>query len=324
MTNTMNYKEFKDYISDHIEAYLPEDFRCERVTVSQVCKSNDQILDALFIEEEGNIAAPNIYLEEYYTKYAQGTSTEDILKEIADFRICFRSPESIGLDPLICNPSALEKFENVKDKIVARLHNYEGSKTYLEDKAFRLVEDLAITYHIYVAAGPSIYTTAITRDLMRLYHTSIEELHSLAVKNMPQLMPIWFRSLDTLVAESIIDRGEAETLEETGVKLTEEGLIDDDGTMVISNSARCYGASVLLVPEYMDCLGRVLGKDLFIIPSSVHEVILRPAEQVDDVADLRRVIREVNRGVVEKEERLSDNVYTYDFEHHLPVICRDK
>ena len=74
----------------------------------------------------------------------------------------------------------------------------------------------------------------------------------------------------------------------------------------------------------MDCLGRVLGKDLYIIPSSVHEVILRPKEQVDDVADLRRVIREVNRSVVEKKERLSDNVYTYDFEHHLPVICRDK
>ena len=106
MTNTMNYKEFKTYISDHIRQFLPEDFKCERVFISQVCKSSDETLDALFIEEEGSIAAPNIYLEEYYAKYASGTRTEELMKEIADFRICFRNPESVGLDPLICNPSA--------------------------------------------------------------------------------------------------------------------------------------------------------------------------------------------------------------------------
>ena len=323
MNVTMSYNSFKTYVCDHIHDYLPEKYREGSVKIVVVCKSNDQALDALLVEEPGCVTTPNIYLEKYYADYAAGRPAEQIMQEIAAFRMEFEKPEDYGVDPLLCKSGTLLKFEMIKDRIIPRLINYESSQTYLEDKAFRLIEDLAVTYHIYMEGRNSSYTAVITRDMLRGYHVSIEEMHKLAVNNMKNLLPIWFRALDTLVAEAARERGETEALKELGLDIPEAGEVSEDSTMVLSNETRCFGAAMILVPETMDQMGRILGKDFYIIPSSVHEVLIRPRVKTEDANAIRKVIREINRTVVEKAERLSDNVYIYDFKTHLPVICRD-
>ena len=53
------------------------------------------------------------------------------------------------------------------------------------------------------------------------------------------------------------------------------------------------------------------GSDLFILPSSVNEVILLPVKEDENTAELRRIVRETNEGIVNKEEWLSDEVYYF-------------
>ena len=57
-----------------------------------------------------------------------------------------------------------------------------------------------------------------------------------------------------------------------------------------------------------------MGHDLYILPSSIHEVILIPAYDHDSYDELTSMVKEVNSTQLSKEEILSDHVYFYSRE----------
>lgn len=58
---------------------------------------------------------------------------------------------------------------------------------------------------------------------------------------------------------------------------------------------------------------KALEDDFWILPSSVHEVILLPACQTDDCATgLAEIVREINDTQVELQEILSYHIYYYN------------
>lgn len=54
-----------------------------------------------------------------------------------------------------------------------------------------------------------------------------------------------------------------------------------------------------------------LGTDLYVLPSSVHEVIVI-STQAGEPDDLQEMVQEINNSEVAPEERLSDSVYKFD------------
>lgn len=88
----------------------------------------------------------------------------------------------------------------------------------------------------------------------------------------------------------------------------------ETGTMplyVLTNEIRLNGASVLF---YTDCLKRFasdIGRDFFVLPSSIHEVLLLPVMDEMSAWDLRQIVGTMNHQVVSDEEVLSDHVYRY-------------
>ena len=76
-----------------------------------------------------------------------------------------------------------------------------------------------------------------------------------------------------------------------------------------------YGASVMLFKDPLRDFANYMGHDLYILPSSIHEVILLlDDEYVQSSEELREMVRETNRMVVDQEEVLSDHIYNYDRE----------
>lgn len=72
-----------------------------------------------------------------------------------------------------------------------------------------------------------------------------------------------------------------------------------------------FGASVLLYPRVIPTVAERLADDIYIIPSSVHELLILRARDVDDPQCLIEMIREVNRTEVSPGEILSDSLYAY-------------
>jgi hypothetical protein len=83
---------------------------------------------------------------------------------------------------------------------------------------------------------------------------------------------------------------------------------------ILSNEKGIHGASSLLYMDVIREFAELLNSDLFILPSSIHEIILMPVKNPNDKEKLQRMVKEVNDILVPLEEVLSDNVYIYSLE----------
>ncbi len=81
---------------------------------------------------------------------------------------------------------------------------------------------------------------------------------------------------------------------------------------VMSNAGKRYGAAGLLRAGLLgEFVGRI-GEGFYILPSSIHELILLPCSIASlEVGELRKMVREINEAEVIREEWLSENVYYY-------------
>lgn len=85
----------------------------------------------------------------------------------------------------------------------------------------------------------------------------------------------------------------------------------DDFTYVVSTEDMRYGSGILLRKSVFAKLANELDSDLYILPSSIHEVLCLPKNEMDDVDYLREMVTNINRDYVAPNERLTDNVYRY-------------
>lgn len=95
-----------------------------------------------------------------------------------------------------------------------------------------------------------------------------------------------------------------------------ESVYEDDicPMYVATNSKKLNGACVMLYDGLLHDFARKVGRSFYIIPSSIHEVILIPDTLDMDIRYMKAMVKEVNGTEVALDEVLSDNVYRYDID----------
>ncbi|MCI9598264.1 MAG: hypothetical protein HFE75_13390 [Firmicutes bacterium] len=83
---------------------------------------------------------------------------------------------------------------------------------------------------------------------------------------------------------------------------------------VLSNKDLSHGAICMLYPGALEKIAEEKGVDLYILPSSIHEVLAVPDDGELSAADLQTMVREANRTCVAPDELLTDSVYRYSRE----------
>lgn len=83
---------------------------------------------------------------------------------------------------------------------------------------------------------------------------------------------------------------------------------------VLTNQRASFGAAGILDKGIVAAFADKVGHDLFILPSSRHEVLLYPDSGQVSAEELDGIVKEVNNSEVEPCDRLSDHVYYYDRE----------
>lgn len=69
---------------------------------------------------------------------------------------------------------------------------------------------------------------------------------------------------------------------------------------------------VVLYENQLRDLAKCFGGDYFLLPSSIHEILLIPVtDATDNPSDLKEMVVDVNKACVRNEEFLSDSVYRY-------------
>ncbi len=90
---------------------------------------------------------------------------------------------------------------------------------------------------------------------------------------------------------------------------------------ILSNKDRIHGAAAILYPGVVEQLALIFQTGFYIIPSSIHEVILLVDNGQENPIHLREIIAEVNRTQVEPEEVLSDSLYYYNHvEKNIQIV----
>jgi hypothetical protein len=295
----MNYDEFKGSIQEQIKDFLPEKYEDADVQIREVLKNNDTILDGLTVVGTDSNISPTIYLNDFFDDYENGRPVEDILQKIADIYV--NSDQNINFDT-----SLVTDFENVKEKIVCKVVNKDANEHMLENLPHKDMEDLAVIYQIALGGdGDGIATINISDQLLDGYGINKDELHDIAVQNTAELRPVSFRSMQEVIME-MMGASELEDMDMSG------GM----PMYVLTNEDKMHGAAAMLYPNLLDEIAEKVSGDFFILPSSIHELLIIPKDSGAERGELENMVQEVNATQVAPDEVLSDHVYEYDAKEH--------
>ncbi len=290
----MEMKDFASRVCDSVRAELGTGYRVE---MKEVRKNNSVVLHGLMILAQGRNVAPTIYLEGFLEAYEAGMPYEAILRKILDAYRNNVPAEGVNMD-------FFRSFDKVRDRICYRLIGKRENEELLEEIPYIDFLDLAICfYYAYQDDDLGHGSILIYNSHMEMWDTCTAELFGLAKRNTPKLFPWRCCSLDEAIAEVMgesVGQADGEPLLEIPLK-------------ALSNTIRVNGAACILYPGVLEELARQEGCGLYIIPSSIHEVLLLPATYTRMSAnELKQMIMDVNSTQVAPEEVLSDTLYYYD------------
>jgi hypothetical protein len=297
----MDYTIFKELVSDKFMEYMPEEFRNGKLTISRVNKINGT-KDGLSIYQEGAQAAPTIYVDDMYENFKRNDNLEEVFEEAAELYV--RATKEM---PPIPSSSVTE---GAQDKIYMVLINTESNKELLNTAPHREVNDTSVIYRIMVSDNErGLASALITNDIAGKLGMSEEDLFKVAAENTPKLFPPVVMPLSKVMAGILSEEG--------GVPGKVADQVADwlsrgsERMWIISNNKGVSGAVNMIFEKNLNELSKGLGDDLYILPSSIHEVIAIPASMADP-EDLAEMVHQVNTEMVDVSERLSNQVYHYD------------
>lgn len=300
----MNFAEFVSEVKSSILGYLPEEYADVNVSTNEVNKNNGLVLTGLIIPSLKSNVTPNIYLDDFYSKYEDGESVEDICREIADVRIKHEAPSF--------DVESVTEWGNVKDRICPRLINAASNASILAQRPSRLIEDLAITYCINLGSNENgSMSIPVTNQIMEDWGVTEEVLYATGKANLKTLTPASFKSMKEVMIEMMgTPAGEMEDMID---------MMPDNGMYVLTNEQKMNGASVIIDEDVLNNIQTKLGEGFYIIPSSIHEVLVIPESMGMGIEEMNCMINEVNTTQIGEQDVLSDHVYYYGSEKILQI-----
>ncbi len=227
-----------------------------------------------------NVALPEESASRMFYCEETGKTNEDIVEEI------IRAVENGDPFPADEILHSISSWDNVKEKVCVMLINMSSNKKLLEKLPHTKFLDLAVTYYFPVAFE-EFSIAHVNYSHMNAWGITVDELHAAALANTPKV-----------VGEEKLDIGRIFPMMHT-----DEGEAD---LYALTNPRHLYGAAALLYPE------RFGDKPAWVLPSSIHEVLLLKNPKKEEAGALSEMVCTVNKTCVAPEEVLADHPYYWD------------
>ena len=270
----MNYTEFMNAMLCEIRGQVDAQVRTELYTVT---KNNGTRRTGILFKQEDSNLAPTIYLEEFYQKYLKGQQVPDLADSICSIYQEIRVKKT-------CDCQNLFDFNHVKEHIVYKLIRRDANEELLKQIPYEPFLDLAVVYYIQI--DNTRFGSAaiqIRNEHLRYWRVEKEEIRRLAGKNTPRIYPVQIQQIVRF--------------------------------MYVATNEQCsLGAAVMRYPDFREKVRGMIGEGFYILPSSIHEVILVPESFGLEPERMAEMVKEINQTGVAPEEVLSDSVYYFDGE----------
>ncbi len=200
----------------------------------------------------------------------------------------------------------MENKQFNKDRIFMRLMNGDACKELKDSFPCDDVLNLTVGYRWLNVQEDGIRTSEPLRnDQLEEAGIIREELFDLARKNTGNLFKTRLYRLGDLVRR-ICEGSEARDF------MAGDDMLDKRELYVCTNDSGMFGAAVMLMGSVIKKIAERLGGSIYILPSSIHEIIIIPRTEEYDLKMLKETVQAVNSTVVNDCDYLSDSVYSYD------------
>lgn len=273
-------KEFAIALMDALDKIMPEEVELREEKVKKVNRTQKGVLVSL----DPGIGVI-IYPEDFYPKYLQGREVDELAREAKESVL--NSLNEQKKNDLVKQAERVMNYEEIKEDIFPMVINYQKNQSYLKDIPHERVLNLAVIPVVDVSEDSEL---KVTNQLMKQWGKTTQEIIRQAKNNSAEKNPVSVFTIESLI----------------GIPMD----MDNPRMYIVTNKERKYGATSIMDTEVFEQLRAEMG-ELYILPSSIHELIAISSENVDPV-ELEEMVQTINQQEVEEAERLSDHIYRYD------------
>ena len=297
----MDYENFKESFIEDLKADLYEKGLDVSVKVSQVDKMNESY-EAITVTPEGSNIGVNLNMEKFFEAYENGTDFDAVVAKAADV-----IEGGLNNQPTV-DVASLTDYDQMKDKLIMEVVSAEANAEMLDKVPHQNIEDMAVVYRFVIDSNDDGRATIlVTNQLIETMGVTPEQLHADALENAPELKPAVIKGMSEVMAEMM--GMSPEELAMMGMPTDPA----DEQMYVATVPDKIHGAGVIAYQDFMDQASeRIGGGDFFVLPSSLHEILIVPDNGNMTLSDLEAMVREVNATQVAPEDKLTDSVYHYD------------
>lgn len=291
-------ERFFDYIKSEVQVILNQNSENYTVEILKNIKKNDQMVTGLVVRGMGNNISPCIYLDGLFENYLNGYSSDNIIKEIVALIENNENP-NIDINEFI-------NYENAKEHLTFRIVDAEENEKWLEDKVWEPMGDFAKVCYLNLENYDECYmSAAVTINQMEYMGVTKERMLTDAQLNLESKEYV-FISMREMLLELMGEN--ANTFLDT--------IPGDDvpPVYILTNTEKMQGAAMIARSDIMEEIGNKLGYNYYVLPSSVHEVLILPAKEDTDIKKLSNMVSEINMTEVSLQDKLSDKVQYFDRE----------
>lgn len=193
-----------------------------------------------------------------------------------------------------------KSWEQAKGRVFPRLVNADSLIGRPDNPVVQPFLKLAAIYEIRLEDDRGIANLAVTSELLKYWGIPLKELYAAALENLDR-------------------EYECMTLAEAVPFETPE--LDRSPAYILTTKGRYRGASTMMLPNRLKKLADSLGCDLYLLPSSVHEVVAVPDANGVETEKLLEVVKNVNEDCVPRDMFLSNSVYHYSRGNERIVVA---
>ena len=292
----MNFEQFKAQVIDEMRDRFPE----LGISLQEVSKLQGESYIGMAVRPKDSNVAATTNLKAFFEDLGENFNMDDVMDQIAH-----GISDQISHMPQF-DERVLNDYEQMKGKLTLQMIPTAGNEEKLSEIPHRNVEDMAIVYRFEMSnSAKEISSILVTDSMLRSYGLTADQLHKDALEAAVQTHPATLRNMTDVMRDLM---GDAAAL----------FAPDEPSPMWVATVEGAQnGACAIQYPDFLEQAAETLGGDFYVLPSSIHEVLLVADDGSMDLSYLEAIVRSVNETEVAPADRLSDHVFHYDSEEHI-------
>lgn len=296
----MKFDDFVDKLRGALAAYYGTEYS---IGIKKVRKNNGMLLTGITVRKRDNTIAPTVYADGFYNQYKAIGDFGSVFLDVTRIIGCADVPKGLNID-------FFNEYEKVRENINLRLVNKEKNAELLKEVPYMDYLDMAaIFYYSFDDEVIKNGSILIRNEHLDMWRVTKEHVYRDALENTEKnCKPVIESMLQTF--SRILAKKKGLSKEDIAELLLDIPVTDE--MYVMSSESVLYGATTLLFTERFKMFADSIENNFYILPSSIHELILIPDRMGLDSEGLKEMVRCVNDTELPVDEILSYSVYFYD------------